>query len=75
MGAREPYSEREEKVLTLEDAIRKMMSLPARFLGLQDREIIEEGFWADLVAFDPDNVGCQVTYENPHLFPKGINMF
>jgi N-acyl-D-amino-acid deacylase len=63
---------REEKVLTLEDAIRKMTSLPARFLGLQDRGIIKEGFWADLVAFDPDSVGCQATYENPNLFPKGI---
>jgi len=63
---------REEKVLQIEDAIRKMTSLPARFLGLQDRGLVKEGFWADLVLFDPGKVGSLATYGNPHLFPKGI---
>ena len=63
---------REEKVLTIEDAIRKMTSLPANFLGLQDRGIVREGFWADLVVFDPETVGNMATYGNPHAFPRGI---
>jgi N-acyl-D-amino-acid deacylase len=63
---------REVKVLTLEEAIRKMTSLPAQFLGLQDRGLVKEGFWADLVVFNPETVENQATYANPHLFPKGI---
>ncbi|MCW4035962.1 MAG: amidohydrolase family protein, partial [Candidatus Bathyarchaeota archaeon] len=63
---------REERVLTVEDAIRKMTSLQARFLGLQDRGLVKEGFWADLVAFDPHSVGNVATYGNPHLSPEGI---
>jgi len=63
---------REEKVLTMEEAVRKMTSLPARFLGLQDRGLVREGFWADLVVFDPEKVANLATYGNPHLFPNGI---
>lgn len=63
---------REERVLTLEEAIRKMTSLPARFLNLQDRGLVREGFWADLVVFDPETVESLATYVNPHVFPKGI---
>jgi len=63
---------RKEGVLTIEEAIRKMTSLPASFLGLQDRGIIREGFCADLVIFDPDIVDNTATYGNPCLSPKGI---
>jgi N-acyl-D-amino-acid deacylase len=63
---------REERTLTLEEAVRKMTSLPAQFLGLQDRGIVKQGFWADLVVFDPEKVGNVATYGNPCLFPKGI---
>jgi len=63
---------RKEGVLTIEEAIRKMTSLPARFIGLQDRGIIREGFWADLVIFDPDTVDNVASYGNPCLSPKGI---
>jgi N-acyl-D-amino-acid deacylase len=63
---------REERVLTVEEAIRKMTSLPARFLNLQDRGLVKEGFWADLVIFDPETVDSLATYGNPHVFPKGI---
>jgi N-acyl-D-amino-acid deacylase len=63
---------RDEGVLTMEEAIRKMTSLPAMFLGLQDRGIVKEGFWADLVVFDPDKVRCRATYGNPRLYPEGI---
>jgi N-acyl-D-amino-acid deacylase len=63
---------RDEKVITLEEAIRKMTSLPAGFLRLQDRGIIREGFHADLVVFDPKTVNSKATYGNPCLFPEGI---
>ncbi len=64
---------REEGVLTLEDAIRKMTSLPARVMGLRDRGLIEEGYWADVVLFDPDKVADAATYERPHQYPIGID--
>ena len=47
---------REEKVLTLEDARRKMTSMPAQVLGLKDRGLLREGYWGDVVVFDPDTV-------------------
>ena len=46
---------REEKVLTLEDAVRKMTSLPAQTLRLKDRGLLKEGYWADVVIFDPSD--------------------
>src|SRR5438874_12929262 len=64
---------REEKVLQLEDAVRKMTSLPAQGLGLKDRGLLKEGYWADVVVFDPDTVADTATYENPKQYPKGID--
>ena len=63
---------REEKLLTLEDAIRKMTSFPAQRLGLKDRGLILEGNWADIVVFNPDTVKDNATYADPHQFPDGI---
>ncbi len=63
---------REEKVLRLEDAIRKMTSYPAQTLGLQDRGLVREGMWADLVIFDEKRVIDKATYKNPHQYPEGI---
>ncbi len=63
---------REEKVISLEDAIRKMTSLPAARLGLKKRGLIKEGFAADLVMFDPKKIIDKATYTNPHQFPEGI---
>jgi len=63
---------REEKLLTLEDAIRRMTSYPALRLGLPNRGIIKENFWADVVIFNPDTVIDKATFENPHQFPEGI---
>jgi len=63
---------REEKVLTLEQAIRKMSSFPAQRLGLQDRGLVREGNWADLVILDPDKVIDKATYEQPYQLPEGI---
>ncbi len=64
---------REEKLLTLEDAIRKMTSFPANRLGIKDRGIIAEGYSADLVLFDPDTIIDKATYENPRQFPEGLH--
>ena len=66
------YYVREQKVLTLEDAVRKMTSLPAQILGLRDRGQIREGFAADLVAFDPATVRETNSFERPKSYPVGI---
>ncbi len=63
---------REEKILALEDAVRKMTSMPAHLLGLKDRGLLREGYWADVVVFDPKTVADAATYEKPHQYPKGI---
>lgn len=63
---------REEKVLALEEAIRKMTSLPAQVLGLRDRGLLREGYCADIVVLDPDTVADTATYENPKQYPKGV---
>ena len=63
---------RVDQNLTLEDAIRKMTSLPAQVLGLRDRGVLREGWWADLVAFDPDTVADTATYDRPQQYPQGI---
>ena len=63
---------RKEKVLTIENAIRKMTSLPAQKLGLRDRGILRKGMWADVVVFNPKTVMDKATYEDPHRYPEGI---
>jgi N-acyl-D-amino-acid deacylase len=63
---------REKKLLGLEDAVRKMASLPAQTFGFWDRGLIREGFAADLVIFDAQKVVDQATFENPHQYAAGI---
>ncbi len=63
---------RDENVLKLEDAVRKMTSLPAQVLGLKDRGLLREGFCGDVVLFDPETVADTATYDNPKQYPKGI---
>jgi len=63
---------REEKLLTLEQAIRKMTSLPAGKISLKSRGILREGFWADVVIFDQAVIKDQATFDDPHQYPKGI---
>lgn len=63
---------RDLKVLTLEDAIRKMTSFPAQRIGLTDRGLLREGMKADLVVFDPKTVRDAATFERPHQYAEGI---
>jgi dihydroorotase/N-acyl-D-amino-acid deacylase len=64
---------REDKILSLEDAIRKMTSLPAQRMGIKDRGIVKTGFYADLVVFDPVTITDKATFENPHQYSEGIS--
>jgi len=63
---------RERKLLTLEDAVRKMTSLNANKLGLRDRGLIREGLAADLCLFDPTKVIDHATYTDPFQYNDGI---
>jgi N-acyl-D-aspartate/D-glutamate deacylase len=64
---------RDEKVLTLEDAVRRMTSLAAQRLGVKDRGLLREGYWADVVVFDPNRISDKATFANPKQYPEGIN--
>ena len=63
---------REDKALTLEDAIRKFSALPAQRLRLVDRGLIKAGMWADVVIFDPATVRDLATFENPNQLSEGM---
>jgi dihydroorotase/N-acyl-D-amino-acid deacylase len=63
---------RDRGVITLEEAVRKMTSLPADRLGLEDRGRIRENAWADIVVFDATTVADMATFEEPHQYPVGI---
>ena len=67
------YYVRDQHVLTLEDAIRKMSGLPAQILGLRDRGLLREGFAADVVVFDPATVGETNSFERPKSYAKGVD--
>jgi N-acyl-D-amino-acid deacylase len=64
---------RERHVFTVEEAVRKMTSLPADRLGLADRGILRQGMKADVVVFDPATVKDMATYENPARYSQGID--
>ncbi len=64
---------RERNVMTLEDAVRRMTSLPARTFSFHDRGIIRPGFVADLVLFDPDKVTDKATFADPHQYSEGFD--
>ena len=63
---------REDKVLTVEDAVRKASSAVATRLSIHDRGVLKPGLWADIVVFDPATVGDRATFEQPHQLSTGI---
>ena len=63
---------RELNVLRLEDAVRKMTSLPANTFRLKDRGLLKEGFWADITLFDPAKVSDPAAFNDPHHYATGI---
>ncbi len=63
---------RELKVLRLEDAVRKMTSLPATTFRFKDRGLLREGAWADILVFDPERIQDTATFKQPHAYPEGI---
>lgn len=64
---------REEKVISLEEAIRRMTSLPAQKFQLKDRGLLKEGMAADIVIFDENEVKDVSTFEKPHAYSKGFH--
>jgi N-acyl-D-amino-acid deacylase len=64
---------REQKVITIEEAIRRMTSLPAQKFNLRDRGLIREGLAADIVIFDPEKVSDKATFTTPHAYAEGFS--
>lgn len=62
---------REQHLIPLELAIKKMTGATARALKLKDRGLLKKGFHADIVVFDPDDFADRATYSNPHQYPSG----
>jgi len=63
---------REENLLTLEDAVRKMTSLPAQFLNMKDRGLLLKGYKADVTIFNPETVRDDATYDNAFQYASGV---
>jgi len=63
---------REEKVISMEEAIRRLAGLPAANLGLDRRGLLKEGYFADVVVFDPKTVADRATFEKPHQYAVGM---
>ncbi len=63
---------REDKLLTLPDAIRKFSALPAQRMRLTDRGVLKQGLWADIVVFDPEKIRDVATFENPNQLSEGM---
>jgi len=64
---------RRRNVITLEDAIRRMTSLPARTFGFRDRGLVREGLAADLLIFDPARIEDKATFQKPHQYTEGFD--
>ena len=66
------YYSLDRGVISLPHAIRSMTSLAAQIIGLKDRGLVQKGFWADLVVFDPRTIADKATFTEPHQYPTGI---
>ncbi len=64
---------REKRILRLEDAVRKMTSMPANRIGIRDAGLLTTGKRADIVIFDPETIKDIATFQNPHCYPAGID--
>jgi N-acyl-D-amino-acid deacylase len=64
---------REEAVISLQEAVRKLTSLPAENLKIRERGRLEEGYFADIVVFDPDTIQDHATFEEPHQYATGVH--
>ena len=64
---------REEGIVALEEAVRRMTSFPAESIGIRDRGRLAEGFFADIVVFDPASVQDHATFEDPHHYATGVH--
>ena len=63
---------RDEQVVSVEEAVRKLTSLPAENLRIRDRGRLAEGYFADIVVFDPETIQDHATYEDPHQYATGV---
>jgi len=64
---------RDEKLITLREAIHRLTGLPAKRLKLDQRGLLKEGYYADITIFDPENIQDHATFENPHQYSTGIH--
>jgi len=65
---------RDEKLMRLEEAIRKATSAVANRFGIENRGVLQEGYWADMVLFDPHTIGETNSFAAPHSYPAGIDL-
>ena len=63
---------RDEKIISMQEAVRRLSGLPATNLGLDHRGLLKEGMFADVVVFDPATITDHATFEKPHQYATGV---